>query len=737
MPDNENRLDEFHFAFEGADHPDGPWHHLRVLELRGVEAISRLFWFELEVMHDNRGADVDVMDLVGSRAALKIFTRTDPSHRIIHAVISEAEQLELASGADMSRYRIRLGPPMLRHAIMRRSRIFIEKTLRQIIEQVLQATSMGLAMTPSTASRPQDVSSSLESYEPASMTFAWAIEDIDRLDDVTARSYCVQYDESDHDFISRLCEEEGISYHFDHGDRECVLVFTDFDGGRIDRTRGPAFGPNIKGREVFDWRAGGRLRPRSVHMDDYNWRKPTLDLRAISESGATEFTDIVHPGRYEETSGHGDKLATVREERYDTERDYAAASGHARLLTAGVVFVLEHSVDKFSGTYLVTEVHHHGTQRHFGTQGSKVDEPYRQKLEMIRCGRGDEVEDSFFRPARRTPKPRIYGTQTAVVTADPTDTEAEINVGGPADIGCVRVRFRWDIDSGRHAIEPTSCWVRVNQFFAGSDHGALWHPRVGNEVIVEFLDGDPDRPIVTGRVYNGVNPAPENATNRPTYSAIKSNTSPYNGNYNLIAFEDLQGSEEIIIHAARDWNSNVERNCTRGVGLHETIHVKGNQSITVDLNQTVQIGIDQSIVVGANIHCVAGTSIKNESVSITNNADVDFNVNAGVIFNLVAGAVGIVKAPITRVDATILFLVGQALVKMFGAHVDINGSQIDIKGGTINVAADGTLLLTGGPIKIIGGNIEISGGNVIVDGSPVSIKGGSLVDIDGDSIHLN
>src|SRR5690606_2075652 len=133
----------------------------------------------------------------------------------------------------------------------------------------------------------------------------------------------------------------------------------------------------------------------------------------------------------------------------------------------------------------------------------------------------------------------------------------EIHVGGPSDLGCVRLRFRWDMDDARCAEEPSSCWVRVSQFFAGADHGALWHPRVGDEVIVEYLDGDPDRPIVTGRVYNGIRPAPENATQRPTYSAIKSNTSPYNGNYNLLAFEDLQGNEEIIIHAARDYTTNV------------------------------------------------------------------------------------------------------------------------------------------------------------------------------------
>ena len=714
--------DEYHLAWAGADHPDGPWRHLRVVELRGEEALSRPFWFELDVVHDMAGADVDVHELVGSPVALKMFTRTEPSHRVVHGVITDAVQLELEGSHHAARYRITMRPPWMRAALMRKSIIYLEKTLRQIIEKVLERTSLGAALSKSSAVRPLTASGDLDSYRTPSLTYAWAMEDVSRLDDPTTRPYCVQYDESDIDFVARLLEEEGIAYHFEHSDEECLFVMSDFDLGRIDVSDAAPFGPNILGREVFDWRDGGRLRPRSVHLDDYDWRHPNLELAAISPAGVTDFTHIVHPGRYDEKAEHGKTLAKTREQRFDTERAFAAADGHARLLTAGTVFRAEHPMAKLSGFYLVTEVHHHGIQRNLAGE-EDPGEPYRQRLQLMRCGRGARVERSNFRPARLTPRPKIYGTQTARVTADPSDPSAEINVGGPSDLGCVRVQFHWDMDEGRWREEPTSCWVRVSQFFAGANHGALWHPRVGDEVIVEFLDGDPDRPIVTGRVYNGVNPAPEDATARPTYSAIKSNTSPANGNYNLIAFEDLQGSEEIIVHAARDWNTNVERNCSRGVGLDDDltvvgdqkIHIKGSRNLTVDVNNDVSVGVTHK--------CGAGTSIENKSQFIKNNATTMFTAHGGVMLACTAGAFGIYSAPLTKISASLLFMNGKSLARL-------TGSTIEVGGGTITVGAKGKLTLQGAPVEIKGGDITITGGTI-------NVEGGGVVTIKGADVHLN
>ena len=703
--------DEYQFAWEGADHPEGPWRHLRVHEFRGEEAISQPFWFEIDLVRDSTGADVDVRDLIGSRAALKIHTRTQPAYRIIHGIVAGATELEVREKVGWSRYRVVLRPALFRAALMRKSYVYLDKTLRQIIEQVLTRTSLGAGLTPSSTARPLAVSEGFDEYATPKLSFAWALADTRRIDDATARPYCVQYDESDYDFVSRLLEEEGISYHFEHGDGESVLVLTDFDGGRMELKDQPV-GPQVLHREVFDWCEGGRLRPRSVHLDDYNWRKPNLSLRAVSPSGVTDFTDIRHPGRYEETDQHGLVLAEKREQRLDSERTYATASGHCRLLSAAAVVHLDHFADKFTGDYLVTHVRHHGVQRDWA--GDDDAEPYRQELELVRCGTKEEPGESHYRPAWMTPRPRIYGTQTARVTADPSDPEAEIHVGGPADIGCVRVRFRWDMDDARCEKEPSSCWVRVSQFFAGSSHGALWHPRVGDEVIVEFLDGDPDRPIITGRVYNGTNPAPENATQRPTYSAIKSNTSPYDGNYNLIAFEDLKGSEEIIIHAARDYNTNVERNCSRGVGVNETIVIKGDQKITIDGSQTVTIGVDQTVSIGANMTCTVGGNV---------------SITAGVFMNLTAGAALVAQAPTIAVVGTFTTVNGDAIVILRGGALAnlVSDGTVAISGGAA-VTVDGpTIAVNGGDVTITGsGTVSVAGGTVNINGGTVNIKGAAV-----------
>lgn len=721
-------IDEFFFAWEGASHPDGPWQHLRVLEFQGDEAISELFRFDIQLVRTADAPDVDVDALIGARAALLWATRTDPPYRLVHGIVGEAQELgEMEYG---TRYRVVLVPPFTRAAMMSKSLIYLDKTLEQIIDQTLQRQALGAGLKR-TAERGGSVGGDRNQYQPPENTYTWRIVDAERLTDPEARPYCVQYDETDFAFVSRLLEEEGISYHFEHDDRECRLVLTDFDAGRYRLEPDEPLSPSRLGREVHRWNVGRSLRPRSVHLDDFNWRKPKLDLRAQSPSGVTDFTHIVHPGRYEHSRETGQRLAEKREQRFDTERQYASAEARCRLLGAGTVFTLEHPTSKLSGNYLVTRLHYVVSQRGSFAAEAGEQEAYRCHIECLRCGRSGEHGESNFRPARQTPRPRIYGTQTAFVTAEPHAQDAEINVGGPEDLGCVRLRFHWDMDGGRHAEEPTSCWVRVSQFFAGSNHGAMWHPRVGDEVIVEYLDGDPDRPIVTGRVYNGVNLPPEDATARPTYSAIKSLTSPYDGNYNLIAFEDLQGSEEIIVHAARDYNTNVERNATRGVGVNESIHVKGDQSITIEGSQTTTIGGGQSVNVtgdqstktsvtlsesaGANIEMTAGSNI-------TADAGSNIVLGAGGVFNARAGAVAIVYAPVTDIIG-----VGLARVQADGSLVLTGGATALLKGGgTVTVKGGGSVTVTAPTVNVEGGTVNVKGGSVNIEGGDVNVKGGSV-----------
>ncbi|WP_437682416.1 type VI secretion system Vgr family protein [Sorangium sp. So ce131] len=722
---------DYAFAWEGANHPDGPWHHLRVVEFRGREAMSELYAFEIELLRLPDAPDVDVADLVGRAAALRIETSTTPASRVVHGIIASAEELgELHEG---TRYRVALAPPLLRATMMKKSIIYLEKTLQQIVEQVLSRASWGAGLEPSSGDGEQD-GGDLGRFQPARQTFAWRVVDMSRIADPEARPYCVQYEESDFAFVSRLLEEEGISYHFEHTAGECTLVLSDFDGGRalIDPTS--PLGPGILGREVRDVRVGARVRPKSASLNDYSWRRPQLDLVAVSPAGVTDFQTHEHPGRYEHSKELGERLAEKRQQRLDTEREWAAASASCRLLGAGSVFQLDHSNSKWSGRYLVTAIEHVGHEREsFAARGAE-EEPYAAHFEAIRCGAKGQDGDSNFRPERRTPRPRIVGSQTAVVTADPSSAGAEIHLGGPEDIGCVRLKFHWDLDSGRLEKEPSSCWVRVSQLFAGAaGHGALWHPRVGNEVIVDFLDGDPDRPIVTGRVYNGANLPPENPTRRPTYSAIKSYTSPFDGNFNMLAFEDAAGKEQIVLHAARDLDETVKRNASRAVGVDDATQVGGNQSVQVTGSQSTSAG-SVSVSSGSTVMITAASDLSAIAQGGLLTASAGTNLIASAGTNVVVGA-----GSEAQVVGGSRVTVGAPVVDVNGAgNVNVDAPWIDIKGGAKVRAGAAIVEVNGVTVLINGsGSIAITGGTVTVSGTTVNVKGSGTVNVNGGVVNLN
>jgi type VI secretion system secreted protein VgrG len=284
--------------------------------------------------------------------------------------------------------------------------------------------------------------------------------------------------------------------------------------------------------------------------------------------------------------------------------------------------------------------------------------PYRCTFECARRGKDGAVAESRFRPARRTPKPRILGSQTAFVTAEPSAQGAEIHVGGPpgGEIGCVRVRFHWDQEGDRLAKEPSSCWVRVSQVFAGVGEGAVWHPRVGVEVVVDFEDGDPDRPLIVGRVYNGQNRPP---VVTPTVSTLTSMTSPGDGTYNEFTFDDTAGSQQIRLHTPRDWNSEVgndrselvavnssssvgvDRSEATGVnrmamvGVNNAEVVGENEAVTVGVDQHIAVGQNQSLLVGADqsVSIVKNQSVavgQNQVVAVTGSQEVHVQGNRGV-----------------------------------------------------------------------------------------------------------
>ncbi|WP_437637618.1 type VI secretion system Vgr family protein [Sorangium sp. So ce854] len=672
---------DFALAWEGASAEVGPWRHLLVVELRGSEAISGLYRYEIVLLARAPAPEVDPEELVEARATLRLATLSEPAYRVVHGIITEAE--ELGPVAYGMLYRVVLSPPLARSMHRTRCRIFLEKTTRQIVDAVLQGDP-ALRRDDGAAAEPDDGGEG--AFAPAREVYAWRVADPARIDDVAARPYCVQYNESDLAFVSRLLEEEGIGYHFEHGDGVCLLVLADADGGRARLDPFAPLGPGLRGRDVATMKLGARMRPKKVSLLDYNWKKPALDM-AVAAPGQPAGEDLVdheYPGRYPDAPDQGKPLAQAKLDRLAVEARYAVGEGGVRLLGAGAIFALEHPTSRYEGEYLVTRLEVRGEQQGVlppGAGGARFAEegvPFSARFECARRGKDGRAAESRFRPARVTPKPRVQGTQTAFVTAEPGAQGAEIHVGGPpgAEIGCVRVKFHWDKEAARHAKEPTSCWVRVNQVFAGVGEGAVFHPRVGVEVIVDFEEGDPDRPIVVGRVYNGQNRPPGGA---PTVSTFKTMTSPGGGSHNELRFDDTAGSQQILLHTPKDWNNEVGNDRREQVANNSASAVGVDRNETTGSNRTTMVGSNNAELIGANESVTVGA---NQTSTIGANRTVTVGANQ-------TSTIGANQTVTVGVDQTVTVGANQTLTVVADQTETITGSR------KVDITADDTLTVTG------------------------------------------
>lgn len=700
---------DFEFACEGVEQGT-PWDVFRVVRFRGRESLSSLFRYELTLLLPT-GSEPPV-NLVERSCALRIRTQSTPAYRLVHGVATEVE--ELATVPEGRTYRLVLEPPWVRARHVKRSRIFLGKTLRDIVESVLQNDWRMQKLTGSL----EPVSGSPE-YSPAEDSFVWRIQDASRLDDDRVRAYCVQYDESDFAFISRLLEEEGIACHYEFDEEKCVLVFSDFDGGR---TRlGPLeIGAGIDGREVKAFGAGARLRTTGVVLGEYNWKQPMLAPAArAGEEG--DLVAYVYPGGFPDSAEQGAPLARALVGRNRVEARYAHGRGGLRVLAAGTIFRLEHKKARLEGEYLVTALEIHAEQS--GVLSSQQDEgaaePFVASFECARRGNGGKAEESNYRPARRTARPRIVGAQTAIVTAEPGASQ-EINVGGPdgIDIGCVRLRFHWDTDADRLAREPSSAWVRVSDVFSGAGHGAVWHPRVGTEVIVEYEEGDPDRPLVVGRVYNGLN-LPHRGGAAPI-STLKSFSSPGGAVHNEITFDDTAGSELIYTNAGKDMETDVGNNRTETIGSDATMNVGANDTENIGANCTVNVGANDTLSVGAN-----------ETNAISGNVASAIGANCTTLIGanetrMIGGNQSI------TIGATHTELVGASVAETYGATRDtqVAAAETESVGANRSTTIAGAHAQKFGALhaKLVGGNrtLKCASLNTDVAALRLQLAGGNI-----------
>jgi len=616
----------------------------------GQEAVSRLFNFHLDLLSEKNS--ISFQSVVGQKVTIRV-TLFDGSERYFHGHVSRFAQ----SGQDarFTHYQMEVVPWLWFLTRSADCKIFQNMTIPDIIQKVFKDRGF------------QDFKSSLTAtYEP--------------------REYCVQYRETDFNFVSRLMEQYGIFYFFQHEKSKHTLILGDSPSvfqacpGQSKVRFDLATGAMDTSDVINGWHMEQELRTGKYSLTDYNFETPSTSLLSgeptvVSVGGNSAYEIYDYPGEYLNQS-QGKALTKIRMQEEETTHLVVSGSGLCRAFTSGYTFDLEdHYRSDANGTYLLTEVQHLASVGgSYSLESGGTGEHYSNRFSGIQA----KVP---FRPARITPKPFVQGPQTALVVGKSGE---EIWVD---KYGRIKVQFYWDRVGKKN--ENSSCWIRVSQPWGGKGWGSMWIPRMGQEVIVSFLEGDPDRPIITGRVCNAEQVVPYPLPNHQTVSTFMSRSSKGGGtaNYNEIRFEDKQGSEQIFINAEKDMDHRVENDSREFIGANRHLivkkdqqelvegtkhgHVKGDHLEKIDGNMSLQVASDQSEKVGGGYSLQVGQAI-DEKVG-TKRA-----VDAGQEIHLKAGMKVIIEAGM------------QISLKGPGGFVDIGPTGVTIQGTMVLINSGGS-----------------------------------------------
>jgi type VI secretion system secreted protein VgrG len=647
----------------------------------GTEGVSTPFGFDIELLSEDPAIAGE--DLLRKPVVLTLVL-PDGTDRRIHGLISRFVQLGRSD--DLTAYRARVVPWLWFLSLSRDCKIFQNMSVLEIIEAVFQ--SQGYSDFQFKCVRPYP-----------------------------KREYCVQYRETHLDFISRLMEEEGIFYFFDHTASKHTLVLAD-DNSAFELSPGPPYARMatraLPGEDVVT----SLQREHAVHvgtvtLTDYDHLQPSLRLRAsIAGNEPEEVYD--YPGSYSELD-EGERYARIQLEAEEALHHVVRGQGSCRGFVSGGRFDLkDHYRADANRSYVLLSVRHSGTA---GDYRSHDAAPFDYANEFVAI-----PFDVAYRPQSRTPRPVVRGSQTALVVGKSGE---EIYVD---DHGRVKVQFYWDRDGKRD--ENSSCWVRVSTVWAGKAWGAIQIPRMGQEVIVDFLEGNPDRPIITGRVYNAEQVPPYELPANQTQSGIKSRSSKGGGpdNFNEIRMEDKKGSELLYFHAEKDKQVVVENDRSESVGNDEKISIGRNRDESVGKNESISIGENQSLSVGGNQSISVGGNRsenvgKNESLSVGGNRSDSIAKNESVdIGGDRSESVG--KKESISVGDSRTAQIGKDDQLRVGKKLIIDaGDQIVLKSGKASIVMkkDGTITIKGKDINLSGsGKINAKAS------SDVTIKGSKI-----------
>ncbi len=651
---------------------------LMLTSMHGEEGMSSLFYFDLEMVSTDAG--LDFSQIVGKSVTVSL-SLDDSNARCINGVVTRFVQT--GGNLNFATYHAEMRPWLWWLTLRTDSRIFQEKTTPDIIKAVF--ADLGFT-----------------DYRVAtSATY-------------TAREYCVQYQESAFDFISRLMEEDGIFYFFEHEDGKHTLVLADASSANaacpnLAKVRfHPASGSQNEFDIVYRWSLEQQAVPKTFSTEDFNFETPSAELLAKKEGSAGRMEVYEYPGGYKAKSA-GDGIAAIRLQELQHPALTMRGDSYCRAFVPGYKFALTgHFREDMNTDYVLRRVAHSATHEAY----SNTFDAYPLSVP--------------FRPPRITPRARVMGAQTATVVGKSGE---EIWTD---KYGRVKVQFHWDQQGKKD--ENSSCWVRVAHGWAGQGWGMMFLPRIGQEVIVSFLEGDPDRPIITGSVYNAEKTVPYALPGEQTKSTIMGYSSKGGGGNNEIRFEDKKDSEEVYVHAQKDMTIKAENDRKKDV-LHDEINTIKNDRTT-----TIQEGNEKLVVskgdrtvqveTGKETHEVKGERLLTVTGNETHTDKADYTQN-------VTGKYTLKVTGDLLIDVT-----GTVTIKSASSVTNQAGTELTNKAGTALTNKAGTDLTNDAGMNLTnkaGMNLTNDAGIQLQNKAAASqtVDGGGMLTLKGGLVKIN
>lgn len=665
-----------------------------VTDLQATEGFSEPFFVNVTVLSENQA--LSSQDVIGQKCSIALYYDTASDPRAFHGRV-----MAMALGnleGELRRYTLRLAPGFWFTNHTRRFRIFENKSATEIIKEIIAGYGDFCALQDKTTAT------------------------------YLKREYCVQYGETDFAFVSRLMEEEGIGYYFVHGKDNHTQVLCDNTSGYTDCAEktvrlnvGSDMDPTAR---ILDWQREFQFHTGAVEMIDYNHNTPknfykqnvSTRSRFAQKPGEHVMADFSSYNFQLKSAPDHDfdvntnkQLAQVRMESLEATHDIARGAGYCGAFFPGARFKLDHHIASEANTYVITQVRHSASNR------NDESASYSNQFSCI-------PDSVVFRPPQKTVKQRMRGPLSAVVTQlNASESKADAD---PHRM--VKVKFPW-------ADQANSCWLRVAQLYAGAGWGSSFVPRINQEVLIDFLNGDPDRPVVVGALYNKDNQG-------PAYTSTQSGIKTASSKFNELRFDDKQDNEEIYVEAGKNYNFLIHNDETGSILANQTLTVSKNRTLTIKEgdesktleqgSQTLSVSKDQSSTIGGKqSESVGGDASRSVGgkQDITISSDLSEDVGGKQSVNVGA-------------DQTIS-VGGKQAVSVSGAITQESSQSMKLKAAqsiTLQANMSIELKVGGNSIKIDQTGVTITGTMVKINGNAMTeVKAGGMLKMQGGIVMIN